>query len=204
MGRRKGDITNLFTRDQEALTMLARTGHCTIEQLKHAGIVENRAKSYLAAKLVEKDYFRDPENNLVTVYKLTNKGKNLVSDKYNVKFFYKSNSPRHDSSLADKYIKLTKEERATWKTETELQNEFKQKMAEHSYNGREAEKNRMEDMLQNKTVSAPDACYTHFTEQGASTICVEVITPNYGCAEIESKENFAGALGFTIEFIKNY
>lgn len=59
--------------------------------------------------------------------------------------------------------------------------------------------NELEDMLRNHEISMPDAAYT---TEGGDEVAFEVITNNYGEAEIQAKEAAAVGLGITIEYQK--
>jgi hypothetical protein len=112
------------------------------------------------------------------VYILTDKGKNFVRNNYGVDFKHiKSIVPSsfpHQLKLADVYFQKSHAERESWKSESTIFREMKEKIKK--------------GVLSEQKLDCPDACYTN--SEGVY-VAVEVITKNYRKGQIENKRSFA-------------
>ena len=112
---------------------------------------------------------------------------------------YCAQSPAHDLALSDRYFGLTEAERATWRTEGESRDIMQEHIRQLQDQGEEEQARQLWDRLQSGEMSMPDGLYT--SDAGVS-VAVEIITSNYGEAEINMKEETAEALGASLEIQK--
>lgn len=104
-----------------------------------------------------------------------------------VKNHYNAQLINHDLGISNKYFYLNEGQRESWKTETELRQEFEEKLQEIKI----IDYDRYEEinkMLEEKLISTPDGDYM-YKEIGVETY-FEVITNSYGQEEIQAKERF--------------
>lgn len=159
-------------------------GHLNHEQMKSLGVSDTKIKNYQREKLVEKVSYKErgQEENKVC-YRLTDKGKELASQKWNYKNFAQatSNHERHNLDVANKYCSLSKSEQQTILNERDVREVIQQVI----YNQEETqERDRLQEMLDKNRLSSPDIVYT--TEEGVS-VAYETVTNNYGVEEISAK-----------------
>lgn len=187
-------IKNFYNRDRLALTSISRCGYCNKEQIKEF-IADKRITNYLRDGIVIKETLNKNNGEKLEAYKLTAKGRNLLEKEWGVKGHYIAQSISHDLAIANKYFSLSQSERETWKTETEIREQFEARLYEiKSSNYQKYEE--IQKMIEDKLISVPD-CY--FQLENKIEVYYEVITNSYSRSEIEAKERF-------IEFmnIKNY
>lgn len=183
MARKSHYIKNINNRDITALRALGNCGYVQRENLLNC-ITNSRINNYCKEGLIIKEVYVSNKNETTTAYKLTNKGLDLVIKHTDVDRPYRSQSIVHDCQIADKYFSLTKEEQETWKTETQLKDEFNEKLEElreQNY----AQYLDLQERYENREISIPDCSYT--SETGIE-IFYESVTNNYGQAELEAKE----------------
>lgn len=171
-------ITQFFERDRQALTAMGNCGYIKKDHMKQCGVTEGRLKNY-----IHDGYAKPGDKGLG--YKLTDKGKDFLSSKYGKNTIYNAQSEKHDLGIADKYFSLTADQRDTWKNESELREDFHDKMQELRDQGKEELAKIYEEMYENHTISMCDGAYTN--EEGIETY-YEIITNNYGDAELMAKE----------------
>ena len=174
-------ITQFFERDRAALTAMGNCGYVTRDQLKECGITDGRIKNYL-----HDGYTKAGDKSLG--YKLTDKGKELLSKNYGKDVTYNAQSEKHDLGIAEKYFSLNQDQRDTWKNESELREEFSDKLQELRDHGEEELADLYEEMYQSHEISMCDGSYQD--ENGVETY-YEIITNNYGEAEMMAKEALA-------------
>lgn len=121
--RSKPYITQFFNRDRLAFTAMSRVGHVNREQLSGVGIADSRLKNYVRDGLVEKVCYKR-RDQVEECYKLTKGGREFVKQQWAVINLYHAQSPRHDLALAKKYFSLPEELQRTWRTETDLREQF--------------------------------------------------------------------------------
>ena len=119
------------------------------------------------------------ENNSDDRYlRLTKEGRDFVYEQLGV-LCYKSNSPVHDSQIVNYYMKMTREEQESMRTETELHQIIKEE-------------------LNVEGVSPTDFSYV----SNGEVIYVEIITSNYSNGQIEEKIEFVKQMGGMYEEIR--
>lgn len=170
----------IMNKDKEVFESICRTGHVRREQINSLNVNDNRIKTYLKEGYITKEYTRGQE-----CFKLTKEGHKLAENEMGIENHYKPQSPNHDLGIADKYFSLSYRERDTFKTEKELQKEFK----EYIERLREIEPKRAEELerkTQEEKISTPDCSFV----SGGKLIAFEVITINYNKQIIQSKQEF--------------
>lgn len=194
-------ITTIYPRDVRALTALGNCGHITKEQLYDAGLRDKRISAYEKDGLVQRvTYSRPgPRSGDRVCYKLTPAGRTFCEHHLSMSRPYVAQSAHHDLALAERYFSLSETERATWRTETQCRADLERHLVELRDRGAEEQSRALWDKLEEGRISMPDATYT--TDSGIS-IAYEVVTNNYGEAEIQAKEEAAEALGAEIEYTK--
>jgi len=194
----KKHITTLYPRDRQALTALSRTGYIDDNQL-HQFWRDKRIKSYLKDGLLAKDRVSSPghREKARICYKLTTAGRELCRKELGMENMYRAQSPVHDLALADRYFTLTKEEQASWRTETEVKNQLEEHLHQMRQDPIEALwANRIQQDWEQGKLSMPDAVYTN--AEGIE-VAFEVVTNHYGRAEIEAKQTVANLLDLKYE-----
>lgn len=197
----KQHITNLYPRDIRALSALARCGYVTTDQLKENGLRDKRIRSYCKDGLVERVTHSRPGSPEADreCYRLTQAGRDLCREELSISRLYNAQNPAHDLCLSARYHALTPEERDTWKTESECRDIFADHLRQLRDQGEEERAQELWEKLDEGRISMPDAIYTR---SDGVTVAYEVITNNYGEAEIAAKEETAEALGVTIEYAR--
>lgn len=192
----KHHITSLYPRDEKTLKMLACVGYADHEQL-HEFLRDKRINGYLKDRLIEKERLSvpgHPERDRIC-YKLTDHGRAFCRRELGLEHVYHAQSPRHDLPLADRYLSLTPEERATWRTEGDLRATLDERIQDM-----DPEKSRqLRGELEDGRISMPDAAYT---ASDGEEVSFEVVTDSYGRAEIEAKQNAAVALGTVYQEVR--
>ena len=97
---------------------------------------------------------------------------------------YSAQNPAHDLVLADRYFSLSESERETWQTESQSREIINAHIRHLREQGNEEHARELWDKLQDGRLSMPDAVYTR--ADGVS-VAFEVVTNNYGQAELEAK-----------------
>jgi hypothetical protein len=179
-------ITQFFKRDRLAFSAMSKTGHLTAFHLKECGLADGRIKNYLRDGLIEKVTYKQGKT-IGECYKLTEAGRSLAEHQWGIRNHYHAQSPTHDLQIANQYFSLPESLREHWKTETQVRDMFREHCNQLREQGQDEVAKMYEDMLTQKLISMPDAIYTN--EQGVQ-VSFEVITNNYGEAELQSKEAF--------------
>lgn len=196
----KQHITTLYPRDVRALSALARCGYVTADQLRENGLRDKRIHSYCKDGLVERVTHSRPGDREADqeCFRLSKAGRDLCREELSCRL-YNAQNPAHDLCLSDRYHAISPEERATWKSESECRDIFTEHIQQLRDQGEEERAQELWDQYQDGRISMPDAMYTR---SDGVTIAYEVITNNYGEAEISAKEEAAEALGATIEYYR--
>lgn len=183
-GRKKQYVETFTSKDKDMLRAFRNCGRLSNDHLKdNLTMSDRRVVNFQRDGYVEKAWLLNRKTKeMDAVYQLTEKGRSAVESYLNLTHCYKSNSGRHDLAMADKYLSLTKDKQHLWQTEGEL---------------RETYRERFGDLQDN--VSSPDGAYV---AENGRFIAFEVVTRNYGKAEIEAKENFSAALGMQLEMTR--
>ena len=192
---KKKYIKNFMFRDKQALMSISRCGHVSHYELKNF-IADSRIRNYCRDGLVEKEVFNTTQGERLIGYKLTKYGKDFIGKNYGFTGHQHAQSIIHDLGISQKYFSLSETERETWRTETELRDQFQVELDRL----RDSEVDRYDelyDMMKNREISMPDCSYT---TTGGITITFEVITNSYGRTEIQAKEQYAEVMNTTIEY----
>lgn len=171
---RRGDkkIKKLKSKDVDALKMLGRTGHVKSQVLKdYTGITQNRINTLKNLSFLSEVYDNNSDDRYL---RLTKRGRDFVYEQLGI-VSYKSNAPVHDSQIVDYYMKMTREEQESIRTETELQQIIRNEFVDEG-------------------LSPTDFSYVG---SDGEVIYVEVITCNYSQGQIEDKIEFVEAMGGT-------
>lgn len=196
----KKHITTLYPRDVKALSALARCGYVDREQLGEF-LRNKRIEGYCKDGLVERSVYSRPgsREHDREVYRLTAAGRSLCRRELSMSNLYSPQNPAHDLALAGRYFSLSEAERETWRTESQSRDALEEHIHQLRDQGEEARAEQLWEGLRSGSLSMPDAVYT--TSEGV-TVAFEVITNNYGQAELEAKEEAAEALGASVEFVR--
>lgn len=196
----KKHIQNIYPRDRNALTTLAKCGYTTHEQLREF-LRDKRISGYCKDGLIEKSVYSQPgsKGEDKTVYHLTSKGRDLCRRELSIDHIYSAQNPAHDLPLTTRYLSLTEHERATWKTETQCRDILLGHIRQLRNQGEEERAGELWEKMREGRISMPDALYT---ASGGVSMAFEVVTESYGQAEIEAKEEAAEALDAQIEFCR--
>ena len=196
----KKHIQSIYPRDKNALTTLAKCGYASHEQLREF-LRDKRISGYCKDGLIEKSVYSQPggKEQDKTVYHLTSKGRDLCRRELSISHIYSAQNPAHDLPLTSRYLSLTGQERATWKTEAQCREELLGHIRQLREQGEAERARELWEKMREGRISMPDALYT---ASGGVSMAFEVVTDSYGQAEIEAKEEAAEALNAQIEFFR--
>lgn len=191
-------IKTFMATDFKVFDAWSKVGFLTKDHIKDCGVADRRLNNYQRQGLVEKVQYRNPHNKqLEYCYKLTSAGKDFYTLRHEQEHhYYQAQSPQHDLAMADKYFSLSDHERSTWRTETEVRNEFKQHIESLRDQGNFERAKQLEDMYAAKQISVVDAVYE--TEQGVQ-VAYEVVTNSYGHQELQAKQEFVEVMKLKYE-----
>ena len=190
-------LKNYIGKDKELHSMLARTGIATREQAE-VFMGTRRLESHIReeyleeVKLVIKDRGKEEE---ITLYKLTDLGKEMAREKCGVESFYGSSSPRHDIALANEYIKLYERDpelTRSWITESNVRDMLQLKVDELREQGRNYQASRLEEGIQQGKFSAFDGGYV---DSNGEIQAIEVVSRHYKEETLEAKVRTMRVLG---------
>lgn len=179
-------IKNFFYRDEKCLLSISFCGHISHDNAREF-IAEKRISNYIRDGLVTKEVFSKNNGEQLVGYKLTAEGRKFVEREYGFKEHQIAQSLNHDLGIANIYFSLSQEERDTWKTETQIRNEFEERIEEIRLNDYERYEE-INKLIEARQISIIDCSYID-KETGIENY-TEVITNSYGQAEIEAKERF--------------
>ena len=200
---RKKSLTTIYPRDIKVFKALAACGHASYGQLREF-VRDKRLCTYEKAGLIGRVPLNRPGDGSGdrTCYRLTTSGREFCRHELHFSGMYKAQSVAHDMGIADRYFSLSPEERSTWQTESQVQDLYEQRIVKLRDQGEEELAQSLQDLLIQGEVSPPDAVYT--TEAGEQVV-LEIVTNNYGEAELEEKTAFVEAVGFeadSIDFVR--
>ncbi|MCM2999983.1 hypothetical protein M3647_21135 [Paenibacillus cellulositrophicus] len=199
MARRKGPrVTQFFNRDRLAFSAMHKVGHVTLEHLHQCGLADSRIKNLIRDGHFEKIPFKKNGRN-EECYKLTKLGRETAARLWALNYAYHAQSPIHDLAVAEKYFNLPEKLRDSWKTETEIRNQFFEQLELLREQGKEVEAKLYDDQLNKGLISMPDAAYIN--ESGLVT-GFEVITNSYGVEELMAKEALVQIMNYNYETIR--
>lgn len=221
---RTSKIKKINNRDRLAFEAIAKGGTISKEDL-HSIISKTRANHWEHDRYFKQVSYNDNNNNRYEGYSLTHEGKKYAEKQFGITSCTKakSSSVIHDLKIGEKVMSVDEDKRGLTRTEDELWDklyeemrhrkerieELEEKRLDQSLSLQEREQyakewletdkeySRIEEMLKNGELSAPDISYIN--EQGVE-VCYEVLTTNYGQEEINAKIEFARAIGMEIEF----
>lgn len=184
----KPSIRIFKARDKDFTRCLSHAGYMRKSQALDMGMNKSRLNTYQSEGYVDKMYVYNTETKSPEeCFFLTDKGRNLATNMMGIESFYRSNGVKHDARLAEEYQKLSLEEQRSWLTEKDL---------------RQMYDDRMENLgvtVKDSSISPGDGAYVGSDGQ---LMIIEIVTDNYGKAEVQAKEDFAQALGAQIQLIK--
>lgn len=194
MARKKQYIPQFFQRDKLAFTALSRTGIVRHEDLKqYCNLVDSRIKNYVRDGYAKQVMYKEG-SEVKVAYSLTNKGRELAEQQWNLRNHYHAQpkSPYHDLQLSAKYFSLSDQERGLVRTDTEARNLMLEKLREIERTDKELAK-LYNDMLEQERIRVPDMLYTN--EKGV-VVAYEVVTDSYGREEMIAHEAYVEIMGF--------
>lgn len=211
MARKIKEIKRFDFKDKQVLEGLAKTGIMEKQDLLKF-ITENRVDTYLHEKnfLIKECYC---DRHHVTYYRLTEKGKDLVKDKYGVTP-YKYNSYNHDRIMRDEYMKLSQSEQLRTLSEPDFRAFVRETIIQdkHSYDDEKRYKAiELEQLMKDGTYSLPDLAtikdedfYEGMTIELSDFTVYESVSENYKQYQIDSKNAFAQGVGCTMSMTYTY
>lgn len=221
---RVSKIKKINNRDRLAFELIAKGGTVSKEDL-HSIISKTRASHWEHDRYFKQVSWNDNNNNRYEGYSLTPEGKKYAEKQFGITSFTKakSSSVPHDLKIGEKVMAVDEDKRGLTRTEEQLWDKFYEEMRnkkeqideleekrldrnlsiqereQYAKEWLEADKeySRIEEMLKNGELSAPDISYIN---ANGVEVCYEVLTTNYSQTEIEAKVQFAKAIGLEIEF----
>lgn len=192
--RKSHYVQTVNHRDIDFLNSLRCSGVCTKQQALEF-ISSNRLKNFVLDRTLEKCSHTLPDGKRQEVYRISNEGKAWIRehiDSLADRKFYSSTGVQHDIQLMDKILSLSREERLTMRCESEIRDEFKERLQELLLNKDYERYDILHNALQDHSISIPDLCY------GIDEY-YEVITSSYGEAEIQTKIEAVASIGGNLE-----
>ena len=181
-------------RDADFLNALRCSGLCTKAQALRF-ISGNRLKNFTLDRTLEKCSFLDGRGQRQEAYRISEQGKEWIRQnipELSDRRFYRSNGTEHDLKLMDKICLLSREQRASMRCESEIRDEFRERLQTFLENREYERYEQLYNAMHAHTVSMPDLAY------GAEQY-YEVITSNYGETEIQAKVEAVATIGGTLE-----
>lgn len=190
-------IKHWYPKDERFFKVLACSGAIQSQSANRIDISNSRLKNYVRDGYIKEvpfpsDKHGQIESNRCYIY--TNKGKEMVRDRYGIERVQNSNAMAHNSKVAECICNLNKSEIDTIRTEWEIREMWESRLDELS----ETERDRWEKEIEKGLLSAVDVVYT--TGTGDMT-GIEVTTNSYGEAEIEQKENCGELLQIEVQYV---
>lgn len=197
--KNKIDKKTLTNEDKQAWNALRVCGHMTRRQLEEF-IPRTRVEHYVKDGLWTKDV-EIKDGVKIVGYTPTAKGIRFAKAHLHLDEFYSSKSVHHDIKMSDVYMSKPQEVRDTFKSETQLRNEFRSMMNDLSESA-PIKHQELKEMWQRGEISTPDMSYTEIRyeeeEEIVEEICYESITKNYSQTEIEAKRTFSRIMKYKI------
>ena len=190
MGRKSHYVQAINHKDIDFLNSLRCSGICTKDQATQF-ISANRLKNYVLDKTLEKCSFVTKDGRRQEVYRISGAGEKFIAKNIPQlsNHYYHSTGHEHDLKLMDKILTLPREERQTMRCESEIRDEFKERLQAYLNQGDTERYNQLyEAMFVTHSVSMPDLAY------GVDEY-YEVVTSSYGEAEIQAKIEAVAEVG---------
>lgn len=197
MSRKKKQwIKKITSKDTKVLAAFANVGHLNTKMLNiDLGMSQRRIKNFERDNYIEKTTFYNKKtHNMEQAYRLTEKGRTLIKTEFDTQYFYKSNSPSHDLSLASIYLSYSDEIRNDWVTESQWRDSLNDTLKQLKNTDYESYMD-LNSKLSKGELSPPDGGYI----SNGTYVAIEVITSSYGKTEIQAKLDFAKTLDIEIE-----
>lgn len=172
------------------LRAFRNVGYLSHEQLRQKlGIADRRIQNFIRDGHVERvDVFDKHTKSISHVYRLTERGMEFTNQQMNLTNFYRSVSVSHDLALAHRYLQCSPEQQRAWLTERDWLDRFKQEIDRLESQREYDRADELKKLWEDKLLSVPDGGYA---VEGEQAVAVEIITDNYGKAEIQAKAEFA-------------
>ena len=190
MGRKSHYVQSINHKDIDFLNSLRCSGICTKSQATQF-ISANRLKNFLLDRTLEKCSFITKDGQRQEVYRISKQGEKFIERQIPQipNRYYSSTGQEHDLKLMDKILTLSREERQTMRCESEIRDEFKERLQTYLEQGDTERYNQLyEAMFITHSISMPDLGY------GVEEY-YEVITSSYGEAEIAAKAEAVEIIG---------
>ena len=190
MGRKSHYVQSINHKDIDFLNSLRCSGICTKSQATQF-ISANRLKNFVLDRTLEKCSFITKDGQRQEVYRISKQGEKFIERQIPQipNRYYSSTGQEHDLKLMDKILTLSREERQTMRCESEIRDEFKERLQTYLEQGdTERYKQLYEAMFITHSISMPDLGY------GVEEY-YEVITSSYGEAEIAAKAEAVEIIG---------
>ena len=190
MGRKSHYVQSINHKDIDFLNSLRCSGICTKSQATQF-ISANRLKNFVLDRTLEKCSFITKDGQRQEVYRISKQGEKFIERQIPQipNRYYSSTGQEHDLKLMDKILTLSREERQTMRCESEIRDEFKQRLQTYLEQGDTERYNQLyEAMFITHSISMPDLGY------GVEEY-YEVITSSYGEAEIAAKAEAVEIIG---------
>lgn len=189
-GRKKEYIQKLTGKDEKMLKALRACGYITRDMAKqNLSMSEHRVQNFIRDGYLEKIGFSDVKNQkIIDTFRLTKSGERLIEKKFGLRNCYRSSSISHDLEVAKIYMNCSETERETWKTESELREQFQELLTAMREQDRFDEYDRLQSYLEQNEISAVDGSY--ISDETGIEESAEVITDSYGREEIAAKVTF--------------
>lgn len=204
--RKKFKNQKVLERDKTIFKVFSKVQYLTREQLRELGLSDRSFNRYIKTEAIEeKSTIINFER--VELYKITDYGKEwLQKEVFQEKMsFYNSRGIEHDMKMAQVCVDLLKnnliETIDHFKSEYEIQREFKNHLQELRDQGQEERAKELEELRDQGKLSAPDFCVVR--NEGVDTF--EVITDS-GCYTQEhkmAKQAFSNVMNYgTVQYLK--
>jgi len=190
MGRKSHYVQSINHKDIDFLNSLRCSGICTKSQATQF-ISANRLKNFVLDRTLEKCSFITKDGQRQEVYRISKQGEKFIERQIPQipNRYYSSTGQEHDLKLMDKILTLSREERQTMRCESEIRDEFKERLQTYLEQGDTERYNQLyEAMFITHSISMPDLGY------GVEEY-YEVITSSYGEAEIAAKAEAVEIIG---------
>ena len=190
MGRKSHYVQSINHKDIDFLNSLRCAGICTKSQATQF-ISANRLKNFVLDRTLEKCSFITKDGQRQEVYRISKQGEKFIERQIPQipNRYYSSTGQEHDLKLMDKILTLSREERQTMRCESEIRDEFKERLQTYLEQGDTERYNQLyEAMFITHSISMPDLGY------GVEEY-YEVITSSYGEAEIAAKAEAVEIIG---------
>ena len=113
----------------------------------------------------------------------------LMEKNYGITKCYNYLSYNHCSYLHNRYLSLSEQERPTWKTESEIRLEARERMQQRG-------DTEYLKMLKSGDISSPDCVYTN---SSGEAIAYEVVTDNYRQTQLDAKYAMCQYMNYKVE-----